>query len=63
MGRFVEASDRHQPSLLPPCLEDYVGPDNPVRVIDAFVDELDLGALGFTRVHPAATGRPVTRPA
>ena len=58
MGRFVEASDRHQPSLLPPCLEDYVGPDNPVRVIDAFVDELDLGALGFTRVHPAATGRP-----
>jgi transposase len=58
MGRFVEAVDRHQPSLLPACLEDYVGADNPVRVIDAFVDELDLATLGFERVQPASTGRP-----
>ncbi|MBE7183823.1 MAG: IS1182 family transposase [Methylobacterium mesophilicum] len=58
MGRFVEAADRHQASFLPACLEDYVDPDNPVRVIDAFVDELDLAELGFARVQPAATGRP-----
>jgi transposase len=58
MGRFVEAADRRQPSLLPACLDDYVGTDNPVRVIDAFVDELDLTSLGFLRVQPAATGRP-----
>ncbi len=58
MGRFVEAADRHQASFLPACLEDYVDPDNPVRVIDAFVDELDLGGLGFLRTQPAATGRP-----
>jgi transposase len=58
MGRFVEASDRHQASFLPACLEDYVGQDNPVRIIDAFVDELDLSALGFARVQPASTGRP-----
>lgn len=58
MGRFVEAADRHQPSLLPACLEDYVDADNPVRVIDAFIDELDLAELGFERVQPASTGRP-----
>lgn len=58
MGRFVEAADRDQASFLPARLEDYVSPDNPVRVIDAFVDELDLTALGFARVQPAATGRP-----
>jgi transposase len=49
--------DRHQPTLLPGCLADYVGEDNPARVIDVFVDELDLGNLGF-EVTPAATGRP-----
>lgn len=56
MGRFVEAADRNQASLLPACLEDYVDADNPVRIIDAFVDELDLAELGFGRVQPAATG-------
>ncbi|HQS49033.1 MAG TPA: hypothetical protein PK706_21765 [Xanthobacteraceae bacterium] len=50
MGRFVEAADRHQASFLPACLEDYVDPDNPVRIIDAFVDELDLAELGLPRV-------------
>ncbi len=58
MGRFVEAADRHQSSFLPACLEDYVDADNPVRIIDAFVDELDLAELGFARVQPASTGRP-----
>ncbi|KKB82592.1 transposase, partial [Devosia soli] len=58
MGGFVEGADRHQASFLPACLEDYVEADNPVRIIDAFVDELDLAKLGFERVQPAATGRP-----
>src|SRR4051812_39483997 len=62
MARFVEGADRHQVTLLPNCLEDYVGDDNPVRVVDAFVDELDLGALGFAGVVPASTGRPVYHP-
>jgi transposase len=48
--------------LLPASLEDYVEEDNPVRVVDAFIDELDLGAIGFTGVTPAATGRPSYHP-
>lgn len=62
MSRFVEGEDRRQPALLPSCLEDYVGEDNPARMIDVFVDELDLGSLGFV-VTPAATGRPPYHPA
>ncbi len=62
MSRFVEGEDRRQPTLLPSCLDDYVSEDNPVRVIDVFVDELDLGGLGFA-VAPAATGRPSYHPA
>ena len=63
MKRFVEGEDRWQATLLPDCLEDYVTEDNPVRVIDAFVDEQDLSALGFTGVTPKATGRPSYHPA
>src|SRR5438552_11956907 len=48
--------------LLPECLDDYVPEDNPVRVIDVFVDELDLGSLGFDGVVPEATGRPAYHP-
>ena len=62
MGRFVEGEDRRQPTLLPSCLDDYVSEDNPARVIDVFVDELDLGSLGF-EVTPASTGRPAYHPA
>lgn len=62
MSRFVEGEDRRQPALLPSCLDDYVGEDNPARVIDVFVDELDLVGLGF-EVSPAATGRPAYHPA
>jgi transposase len=62
MGRFVEGEDRGQGVLLPEYLDDYVSEENPVRVIDVFVDELDLGALGFARVVPEATGRPSYHP-
>jgi transposase len=63
MKRFVEGEDRTQGVLLPEFLDDYVAEDNPVRVIDAFVDELDLQTLGFDGVAPAATGRPAYHPA
>ena len=58
MKRFIEGASREQGTLFPECLEDWIGEDNPVRVIDVFVDELDLGGLGFARVAPKATGRP-----
>ncbi len=58
MKRFVEGVDRGQGTLFPERLDDYIGEDNPVRVIDVFVDELDLGGLGFGRVEPQAIGRP-----
>jgi len=62
MSRFVEGEDRRQPALLPSCLDDYVAEDNAARVVDVFVDELDLSALGF-EVAPAVTGRPAYHPA
>lgn len=58
MSRFVEGEDRSQVALLPECLDDFVAEDNPVRVIDAFVSELNLEALGFDGLTPASTGRP-----
>ena len=58
MKRFVEGVDRAQSTLFPDRLEDWIGEDSPVRVIDVFVDELDLGDLGFSGVDPEATGRP-----
>jgi len=62
MKRFVEGVAREQSTLFPDRLEDWIGDDNPVRVIDVFVDELDLGGLGFDRVAPQATGRPSYHP-
>jgi transposase len=62
MGRFVEGEDRRQGVLLPEYLDDYVSEENPVRVIEVFVDSLDLGALGFSGVVPEATGRPAYHP-
>jgi transposase len=62
MSRFVEGADRYQPALLPSCLDDYVTEDNPARVVDVFVDELELGSLGFEGITPAATGRPAYHP-
>jgi transposase len=63
MSRFVQGADRRQPTPLPECLDDYVTKDNPVRVVDVFVDELDLKGLGFDGMTPAATGRPAYHPA
>ena len=63
MKRFIEGEERTQVTLLPECLDDYIGEDNPVRVVDVFVDELDLGTLGFDGVDPAVTGRPAYHPA
>jgi transposase len=62
MKRFVEGADRGQSTLFPDCLEDWIVEDNPVRVIDVFVDELDLAGLGFGGVDPEATGRPSYHP-
>src|SRR5215469_4307949 len=62
MKRFVEGVDRGQSTLFPECLEDWIIEDNPVRVIDVFVGELDLGDLGFGGVDPEATGRPSYHP-
>jgi hypothetical protein len=58
MRRFVEGMDRGQSTLFPECLEDWIADDNPVQIVDVFVDELDLGALGFGGVDPKITGRP-----
>ena len=63
MTRFVVGDDRSQSTLFPERLDEYLGDDNPVRAIDVLVDELDLGALGFSGVEPEATGRPAYHPA
>jgi len=63
MKRFIEGENRGQGTLLPELLDDYVAEDNPVRLVDVFVEELDLASLGFGRVHPAKTGRPAYHPA
>jgi hypothetical protein len=62
MRRFIDGEDRMQQALLPHSLEDYVDGENPVRVIEIFIDELDLAALGFSGVTPAATGRDPSTP-
>ena len=62
MHRFIEGEDRMQSALLPHCLEDYVDEENPVRVVEVFIDALDLAALGFLGMTPAATGRPAYHP-
>ena len=62
MKRFVEGTDRGQSTLFPECLEDWIDENNPVRVIDVFVDELDLAELGFEGVAPEVTGRPAYHP-
>ena len=59
----ISGHDRSQMLLLPEAVDDYVGPDHPVRFIEAFVDGLDLEAAGFARVEPKPTGRPGYAPA
>ncbi|WP_310447721.1 IS1182 family transposase [Thiobacillus sp.] len=62
MKRFIEGESRSQITLLPECLDDYIAEDNPVRAVEAFIDGLDLGSLGFAGVAPALTGRPSYHP-
>ena len=62
MKRFVEGTDRGQSTLLPECLDDWIDENNPVRVIDAFVEALNLAELGFAGVEPETTGRPSYHP-
>ena len=62
MKRFIEGDNRTQVNLMPECLDDYIGEDNSVRVIDAFVDKLNLHELGFEGAEPAVTGRPSYHP-
>lgn len=62
MKRFIEGESRTQSTLLPECLDDYIAEDNPVRAVEAFIDELDLLTLGFAGAEPAATGRPAYHP-
>ena len=63
MKRYVEGENRFQSTLFPESLEDYIAEDNPVRLVDVFVDELDLKDLGFDGAEPEATGRPAYHPA
>jgi transposase len=63
MKRFIEGEDRKQVTLLPECLDDFAAEDNPVRIIEAFVEELDLASLGFDGAMPSTTGRPSYHPA
>jgi transposase len=63
MGRYVEGQDRTQSVLFPERLDDWIDEDSTVRVIDVFIDELDLKKLGFDRAEPSATGRPAYSPA
>ncbi len=63
MKRFVQGQERSQGTLFPACLDEYISEDNPVRVIDVFVEELDLAALGFESAIPQVTGRPAYHPA
>lgn len=58
MSGFIEGVDRDQVTLFPDRLEDWIDEDHPVRVVDLFVDQLDLAGLGFVRAAPARTGRP-----
>ena len=62
MKCFVEGADRSQSTLFPECLENWVHEDNPVQVVDVYVDELDLGEVGFVSVDPKTTGRPAYHP-
>jgi len=62
MKRFFDGEDRSEATLLPECPDDYVSQDNPVRVAEAFVEQLDLGELGFAGAVPAATGLPAYHP-
>lgn len=62
MTRYITGVDRSQDTMFPDTLDDYIGEENSVRVIDIFVEELDLSAMGFEKAAPATTGRPAYHP-
>ncbi len=62
MKQFIEGEDRKQVTLLPECLDDFVAEDNPIRIIEAFVEEFDLGSLDFDGAIPSTAGRPLYHP-
>ena len=61
MSGFIEGEDRHQATLFPESLDEYIAEDSAVRVMDVFIDDLDISGLGF-KTEPAATGRPGYHP-
>ncbi len=63
MKRFIEGENRYQSTLFPESLEDYIAEDNAIRIVDAFVNKLDLKELGFEGAEPSETGRPGYQPA
>ena len=62
MKRFIQGENRNQSTLFPGLLDDYISDDNQIRVIDAFIDTLDLSSLGFSGIVPKKTGRPSYHP-
>jgi transposase len=63
MKRFIKGECRTQTTIFPESLDEYIADTNPVRIVDVFVEELDLGKLGFDGIEPAITGRPAYHPA
>lgn len=63
MSRFIKSDDRFQSILFPETLDDYIEEENSVRIIEAFIEGLDLSQLGFQKTKPHATGRPGYDPA
>lgn len=62
MSRFIEGQDRQQVTLMPESLDDFIAEDNTIRIVNAFVNELDLAAQEFQGMQPASTGRPSYHP-
>ena len=62
MSRFIEENARSQSTLFPELLDDYISQDNPIRVVEAFVEGLDMHGMKFNRVEASNTGRPGYRP-
>ncbi|MDR1418965.1 MAG: transposase, partial [Treponema sp.] len=59
---FIHGENREQTIMLPDCIDDYITGNNPVRVIEAYINSLDLAALGCSRQQPNTTGRPMYDP-
>ena len=62
MNRFIEGENKYQSTLFPEILDEYIAENNPVRVVEVFIEELDLNQLGFHKVNPHVNGRPSYHP-